>query len=188
MCGCMLFTIHRASIYTATHFFDLARRRGREGATQIIRLGLPIGCSLLVEASIFALIALFLSPLGAETVASHQITLNYSSLIFMIPLGISCAISIRVGQAIGKGRRDRARLVSHTGLLINLLIALTTAGLTLLFAEGIAGIYTSDSRVIVAAPAPPLETPCTSSPMPFRCRLPRHFAATKTPGCRCSWS
>jgi len=151
MCGCMLLIIRRAKTYGTTHFFDLSKRRGQEGATQIIRLGLPIGCSLLVESSIFALIALFLSPLGAYTVASHQITLNYSSLIFMIPLSISSAITIRVGHAIGKGRPDRAKLVSHTGLLVNSLIALTTAGLTLLFAENIAGIYTSNSRVIAAS-------------------------------------
>lgn len=151
MSGCMLFIIYRAKTYSATHFFDLTKRRGLEGATQILRLGLPIGCSLLVEASIFTLIALFLSPLGAYTVASHQITLNYSSLIFMVPLSISIAITIRVGHAIGKGRPGRAKLVSHTGLLVNALIALGTAGLTLLFAENIARIYTSDSRVIAAS-------------------------------------
>lgn len=151
MGGCMLLTLFRARIYTNTHFFDLAQQCGQEGATQIIRLGLPIGCSLLVESSIFALIALFLSPLGADTVASHQITLNYSSLIFMIPLSISSAITIRVGHAIGRGRPDQARLVSHTGILISSLIALTTAGFTLLCAEKIAGIYTSDSRVITAS-------------------------------------
>lgn len=151
MSGCMLLIIHRAKTYSATHFFDLTKRRGLEGATQILRLGLPIGCSLLVEASIFTLIALFLSPLGAHTVASHQITLNYSSLIFMIPLSISIAITIRVGHAIGKERLDRAKLVSRTGLLLNALIALATAGFTLLFAENIARIYTSDIRVIAAS-------------------------------------
>ena len=134
-----------------THFFDLAKRHGTEGATQLLRLGLPIGLSLLVEASIFALIALFLAPLGALAVASHQITLNYSSLIFMIPLSISTAITIRVGHAIGKQRFDRARLISITGLTLNSSIALVTALLTLIFAENIAEIYTYDPRVISIA-------------------------------------
>ncbi|MCK5913701.1 MAG: MATE family efflux transporter [Desulfuromusa sp.] len=151
MCGCMLLTIWRIRRYSMTHFFDLARKCGDEGATQLIRLGLPIGLALLVEASIFALIALFLSPLGAMTVASHQITLNYSSLIFMIPLSISSAITIRVGHAIGKQRFDRARLASKTGLLLNTSIALVTAMLTLIFAEDIARIYTRDPQVIAIA-------------------------------------
>lgn len=151
MCGCMLLTIWRIRKYNMTHFFDLAKRHGSEGATQLIRLGFPIGLCLLVEASIFALIALFLAPLGALAVASHQITLNYSSLIFMIPLSISTAITIRVGHAIGKQRFDRARLVSITGLTLNSSIALVTALLTLIFAEDIAEIYTHDPRVIAIA-------------------------------------
>lgn len=149
MCGCMLLTIRRVGVYTATHFFDLAQKRGGEGATQILRLGLPIGASLLVESSIFALIALFLAPLGAVAVAAHQITLNYSSLIFMIPLSLSSAMTIRVGHAVGRGRLDRARLVSHTGLWLTALIALVTAAFTLLFAKQIAGLYTRDPQLIV---------------------------------------
>jgi len=151
MCGCMLLTIWRIRRYSMTYFYDLSRKCGADGATQFIRLGLPIGFSLLVEASIFALIALFLSPLGALTVASHQITLNYSSMIFMIPLSISSAITIRVGNAIGKQRFDRARLVSKAGLFLNSSIALVTATLTMVFAENIAGIYTRDPQVIAIA-------------------------------------
>ena len=151
MCGCMLLTIWRVRRYDRTHFFDLNKTCGAEGAPQLLRLGLPIGLALLVEASIFALIALFLSPLGALTVASHQITLNYSSMIFMIPLSLATAITIRVGHAIGQQRFDRARLSSRTGLLLNTAIALVTATLTLIFAERIAGIYTQNQQVIVIA-------------------------------------
>ena len=150
MCGCMLLTIRRVSAYTPTHFFDLSQKRGAEGATQVLRLGLPIGATLLVESSIFALIALFLAPLGAVAVAAHQITLNYSSLIFMIPLSLSSAMTIRVGHAVGRGRLDRARLVSHTGLTLTALIALVTATVTLLLAGPIAGLYTRDPQLILS--------------------------------------
>jgi len=150
MCGCMLLTIWQVKKYNPTHFFDFARQRGSEGAIQILRLGLPIGLSLLVESSIFAMIALFLAPLGALAVSSHQITLNYSGLIFMIPLSISYAITIRVGHAIGRRRPDRARLTSKAGLLINTFVALITATLTLVFAENIVRIYTRDSQLIAS--------------------------------------
>jgi MATE family multidrug resistance protein len=151
MCGCMLLTIWRIRRYQATHFFDLAKRHGREGILPILRLGLPIGFSLLVESSAFALIALFLSPLGGRVVAAHQITLNYSSLIFILPLSIALAVTIRVGHAVGKKRYDRARLASRTGLLINVSVALLTVALTLAFARQIAGIYTHDAGVIATA-------------------------------------
>lgn len=151
MCGCMVMTILRGRVYTATHCFDLSRRCGQEGAEQILRLGLPIGCSLLVESSVFALIALFLAPLGALVVASHQITLNYSATVFMVPLSIASAITIRVGHAVGRRRFDLARRVSHAGLVINTLVAVFTAGGTMLFAEHIAGLYTKDSQVVAMA-------------------------------------
>ncbi|MBE0503516.1 MAG: MATE family efflux transporter [Desulfuromonadales bacterium] len=150
MCGCMFLTIRRVGAYTPTHFFDLSQKRGAQGATQVLRLGLPIGATLLVESSIFALIALFLAPLGAVAVAAHQITLNYSSLIFMIPLSLSSAMTIRVGHAVGRGRLDRARLVSHTGLTVTALIALATATFTLLLAGPIAALYTRDPQLILS--------------------------------------
>jgi len=150
MCGCMFLTIRRVGAYTPTHFFDLSQKRGAQGATQVLRLGLPIGATLLVESSIFALIALFLAPLGAVAVAAHQITLNYSSLIFMIPLSLSSAMTIRVGHAVGRGRLDRARLVSHAGLTLTSLIALVTATMTLFLAGPIAALYTRDPQLILS--------------------------------------
>ena len=151
MAGCMLRTIWRMRQYSKTNFFVLKIRHPAGGARQLFRLGLPIGFALLVESSIFALIALFLAPLGALAVAAHQITLNYSSLIFMIPLSISSAMTIRVGHAVGRGRADRARRACRTGLLLNSGIALLTAALTLLCAERIAAVYTHDNRVIAVA-------------------------------------
>ncbi len=151
MCSCMLITIWRIRRYSKTNFFNLSKHYQGEKGAQLLRLGLPIGLALLVEASIFAMIALFLSPLGAITVASHQITLNYSSMVFMIPLSLSSAITIRVGYAIGRQRYDRANLTSKVGLCLNIAVAIITAAFTLIFANHIAGIYTNDSQVITIA-------------------------------------
>lgn len=151
MCACMFGTVVRGRLYKDTHFFDLRRSCGKEGAGQILRLGFPIGCSLLVESSVFALIALFLAPLGAIVVASHQITLNYSATVFMIPLSISSAITIRIGHAIGADSPASARLTARTGLWINMIVAAVTAICTVFFAERIAGLYTGDAKVIALA-------------------------------------
>ncbi|ABA89486.1 sodium-driven efflux pump, MatE and MatE domain-containing [Syntrophotalea carbinolica DSM 2380] len=148
MCGCMCATILWGRGYAVTHCFDFRRSCGEEGAMHILRLGFPIGCSLLVESSVFALIALFLAPLGASVVASHQITLNYSATVFMIPLSVSSAITIRVGHAVGSRARDLARLTTRTGLLMNTVIAIMTAAFTVFFAEQIACLYTFDRQVI----------------------------------------
>ena len=63
-----------------------------------IKLGLPIGVSLLIEVSMFSVIALLLADLGEVVIASHQITLSFTGLIFMLPLSIAMALTIRIGQ------------------------------------------------------------------------------------------
>lgn len=68
-----------------------------------LRLGLPIGFSILIESSMFSVIALLLAPLGTLVVASHQITMTFTGLLFMIPLSLSMACTIRTGQLAGAG-------------------------------------------------------------------------------------
>lgn len=151
MCGCMLVTVLRGRVYAGTQCFNLRCHGGNEGALQVLRLGFPIGCSLLIESSVFALIALFIAPLGARVVAAHQITLNYSATVFMIPLSISSAITIRIGHAIGAKNPAGARLTAKTGLAMNTVVAALTAAFTVLFAGGIASLYTGDEKVIFTA-------------------------------------
>ena len=70
---------------------------------RILGIGLPIGVAIFAESSIFAVIALLLGSLGATVVSGHQIALNVSSLVFMIPYSLSMAVTVRVGQALGRG-------------------------------------------------------------------------------------
>ncbi|HBC18284.1 MAG TPA: MATE family efflux transporter, partial [Alcanivorax sp.] len=100
----MLFYTHRHPVYQ--HAPLNLRRRHFEMASlgYMLRLGLPVGLSIFFEVSIFAVIALLIGSLGAQIVASHQIALNFTSLIFMVPLSFSLAASVRVGHA--RGRHD----------------------------------------------------------------------------------
>jgi MATE family multidrug resistance protein len=67
---------------------------------RVLGIGLPIGVAIFAESSIFAVIALLLGSLGATVVSGHQIALNVSSLVFMIPYSLSMAVTVRVGQAL----------------------------------------------------------------------------------------
>ncbi|WP_137939505.1 MATE family efflux transporter [Chitinivorax sp. B] len=114
---------------------------------RLLRLGLPIGLTYLAEVSAFTIVALMLARLGATVVASHQITLNFSAQTYMLPFGISSALTVRVGQHVGAGQY---RLAAHTckvGMQLVMLIALATAMLILLGAGHIAAMYTPDKAV-----------------------------------------
>ena len=63
---------------------------------RVLGIGLPIGIAVFAESSIFAVIALLIGSLGATVVAGHQIALNVSSLVFMIPYSLGMAVTVRV--------------------------------------------------------------------------------------------
>ncbi|VTU08090.1 multidrug efflux protein [Actinobacillus porcinus] len=118
---------------------------------KLLRLGFPIAVALWCEVALFALTSLFLSPLGTDMVASHQITLNTSSFIFMLPMSIGMATTILVGQRLGEGSPEKAKKVSYAALAVGLNITIITAFITVYFRENIASIFVSDTKVIAMA-------------------------------------
>lgn len=120
---------------------------------QLLKVGVPIGVAIFIEATMFAIIALFLAPLGPTIVAGHQVVLNFSSLSFMIPLSIGLALTIRVGQAVGARNLVEARQATFMGYILAIGMALVTCTMMLTLPAHIAGIYTSDQEVIEAAVA-----------------------------------
>ena len=118
---------------------------------RLLSVGLPIGIAVFAESSIFAVIALLIGSLGATVVAGHQIALNFSSLVFMIPYSLGMAITVRVGQALGRQQPREARFVAGVGMGTALVWAAISASLILLLREQIATVYTADPMVIEVA-------------------------------------
>ncbi len=114
----------------------------------LIAIGIPIGTAIFFEVSFFSVIALFLSPLGTEVVAGHQVTINITSLTFMVPLSVAMAITVMVGQQLGKGETVLAAKISWLGVKVNLLLAIISASFILLLAPYIAQVYSNDPSVI----------------------------------------
>ncbi len=114
----------------------------------ILSLGIPIALSLLFEVSLFAAVAILLTPFGSQIVASHQIAINFSGLVFMIPLSIGMAVTIKVGFAVGNKQYQQAKELCFSSIAIGLVLAIFTAAFTLTFREQIAEIYTKDPKVI----------------------------------------
>ncbi|MCC4831831.1 MATE family efflux transporter [Shewanella sp. 10N.7] len=113
--------------------------------------GMPIAMALFFEVSLFAVIALLLAPLGATVVAGHQIALNFSSIVFMLPLSIGIAVSIRVGYYLGQDKLEISNLVTKIGLFIAFSLAVFTAVITVLFKTQIALLYNNNPEVVALA-------------------------------------
>ena len=118
---------------------------------ELLRLGLPMGFSSLVEISSFTLIALFVAQLGATVVAGHRIVANLAALCYMLPLALSIATLAQVGQAAGARDWPRAKASIGAGLL--LAGGLSSAlGLALwLIARPLIAAYSNDPAVHAVA-------------------------------------
>jgi len=133
---------HRTDLLRTPIQPDLMRIR------RLIALGLPAAMQITLEIGVFALVTALIGRLGAVSLASHQIALNTVSLTYMVPLGISSAAAVRVGQAIG--RRDPQGAADAGGSAIFFgAVFMTLAGIALVvFPRWIARLYTPDADII----------------------------------------
>ena len=128
-----------------------SRPPNRNSLAALLRLGIPMGLSILIEVTGFTFMAFFISRIGATPVAGHQIAVNMVSLMFMLPLSIANASSTLVAQRIGAGDIDDARRIGWAGLEIGVLVAAVLGSAVYLLREPLVGLYTSDPVIVAAA-------------------------------------
>lgn len=143
--------VRRAAAYKACEVFSRFEWPQWAAIKRLIDIGLPIGIAVFAESSIFAVIALLIGSLGSNVVAGHQIALNFSSLVFMIPFSLGMAVTVRVGQALGRNQPREARFTAGVGMATALVYACFSASAMMLLREHIATIYTADPVVIKMA-------------------------------------
>ena len=115
---------------------------------EYLRIGVPMGVSIFMETSIFGVVALFIAKFGTETIAAHQAALNFSSLIYMLPLSFSLALTIVVGVEYGAKNYQGARNYVTIGLQTSLGIAGFYMLAEYFLREQIALIYTTNPDVV----------------------------------------
>jgi MATE family multidrug resistance protein len=150
MLATFLYTLHAKKLKTYALYAKLYWPN-RHDMFESLKLGFPIAMTILFEVTLFAVVAILLAPFGATMVAAHQIALNFSALMFMIPLSIGMATSIRVGHLLGEGRPEQAKLATYCALTMGLLIALFTASMTVLMRVHIGTLYSNDVAVVELA-------------------------------------
>ena len=118
---------------------------------EIIVLGVPIAITITAEAGLFNAVSILMGRLGPEITAAHQISINFASTMFMIPLALSSAITVRVGYALGKGDLKHARFAGALGIVICAGFMMCSATFMLMFRDLVVGLYTNDESVIAIA-------------------------------------
>ncbi|MEQ1417526.1 MATE family efflux transporter [Acinetobacter indicus] len=143
--------ISKSSAYQSTQIFTRWEAIDRYWMKRILMLGLPIGLAIFFEVSIFSTAAIVISPLGETLVAAHQIAMSVTSQLFMIPMSLAIALTIRIGTYYGEKNWAAMRRVQYLGLITASLLAFMTMSFMWLFRPEIISIYTSDVDVAQVA-------------------------------------
>jgi MATE family multidrug resistance protein len=136
--------------YRVRNLFTSFPLPGREFFT-LLRLGVPIAATLVLDSGFFSAIALMMGKMGHVWLAAHQVAINYATVVFMIPVSISSATMARVGQAIGQENPVLARTRGFLGLSCSLALVVPSILIILTVPQWVAGLYTPETNVIQAA-------------------------------------
>jgi MATE family multidrug resistance protein len=152
----MLVVIWATPTLRQYRIFRRAHRPVSVKARELVRLGAPIGVTMIFEAMLFNTMTLVMGTFGAVAVAAHQIALNFASITFMVPLGFAMASTVRVGLAVGRGDMEAARRAGVTAMVMAVGFISVVAVAMVLWGPQIAGLYLGggregDTAVIVLA-------------------------------------
>lgn len=151
MTGLLALHLAFAKHYQDIRLFNQFERPDRQMISKILTLGVPIGIAIFFEVSLFSLAAVILSPLGETVVAAHQIALSVTSQLFMIPLALAMALTIRIGQLYGEQNWPTLHVVRRLGFVSSTVLACGTMLLIAVFRADMARAYSSDLDVQAVA-------------------------------------
>ncbi len=124
-----------------------------ERLRSLVRIGAPAAGQILLEVGAWNLSTFAAGYLTPVALATHSIALNYASISYMVPLGISAAAAVSVGQAVGAGDLQRARRAGWLALGLGTAVMLLAAGVFLAAPVPLIRLYTSDPRVLAVGPS-----------------------------------
>ena len=111
-------------------------------------LGWPASLQMLSEVGAFSAAALLVGHFGTVALAAHQVALSCAATAFMIPLGLSMALTVHIGEAQGAGDRPRLRTIVLAGWFLATGFAVITAALFLIFGGALSQLFVEDAGVI----------------------------------------
>lgn len=118
---------------------------------RMLAVGIPIGLSFGLEIGAFSCVLVFMGQLGERQLAGHQVVMSLASASFMVPLSISMAAAVRVGNAIGRGDPRAVRRAVHSALALGVLAMSTTGALFVLVPGPLARLFTNLPEVLAIA-------------------------------------
>jgi MATE family multidrug resistance protein len=120
---------------------------------QLVRLGLPAAGQIILEVGAWNVATLSAGWLSPVALATHQIAINYASVTYMVPLGISSAAAVSVGHAIGAGDKAKARRAGWLSLALGTGFMMLAGIVFFIAPKPLIELFTHDPRVLAVGPS-----------------------------------
>ncbi len=141
MLGALALVVVTDRRFRRYHLFGRFWRADWSRYRELWRLGLPIGMTLAFEVMVFNAAVLLMGLFGATALAAHSIALQIAAVSFMVPLGFSQAVTVRVGRALGAGDRDAITRAGWTPLVMGVTFMAVMALVMILFPYTLIGVF-----------------------------------------------
>lgn len=146
----MLLVVRYSRINSSGFWAKFSPPRIKE-IVRLLKLGLPIGLAMFAEMAIFSAVTILIGRIGVDAVASHQVATSVSGVLFMIPLALGMAASIRVGYNVGREDFVAARRSGRVAMGLSLCVSAISVSLLLLMRAEVASLYSTDVIVLTTA-------------------------------------
>ena len=114
---------------------------------KLLKICIPIGLTIFCEQSIFGAVGLLMAAYGTTVLAAHQAAMNFTTIVYMLPLSVSMAITILVGFEIGGGRESGARAYIRLSRVLTLIFVGAIALILAAMRDAVAALYTTNPEV-----------------------------------------
>lgn len=118
---------------------------------ELLKLGVPMGLSYLIEVTAFTFMALFIARFGDIAVAGHQIVANFGTVLYMLPLAIASATGTLVAQTIGARQLDLARKIGDAGIRLAAVLSVAIGCVVWFARSAIVHAYTPNPMIAGSA-------------------------------------
>ncbi len=150
LAGILAWCIHARSLrdWVPHHWF---RKPDWAELRHLLKVGFPASLQLLAEVSAFVFGIMMIGTLGPEALAAHQVAISCAATVFMVPLGLSMAMTVRVGEAWGAKDWQRMRPILQGGWLLAVSFALLSGQAFLFLNETIASWFLPEGETLAVA-------------------------------------
>jgi MATE family multidrug resistance protein len=143
----MLAIVYRGKFYQVFGVYEKFSKPNLHRIATLLKLGLPIGLSYLIEVTSFAFMALFIAKLGTVPLAGHQIVANLGTVLYMLPLSLSIATSTLVAQSLGVDKPILAKEIGWSSLVFTTTVCVLVGLLVWIFRYPLLDLYAPSADV-----------------------------------------